>query len=226
MEKFDLKPFDKVLVRDEDYEMWNNDLYGFYDQEIEKNHVCIGGYWTQCIPYNDETKHLLGTTNPYEEPYEPKDGDFVTYIYPNGNKYVAIYKRRDRNLIDNYYADLCLANNVEKFEKKFSRNNGFEPGFSERRQSTEEEKQLLLKALHEADVNWDYEKKEIVDRWKPTKGEYYWSVFFSPLRKRFISLQYRWLDGDVDISALKNGWVYKMQEEADKLAEELNEKLF
>ena len=30
--------------------------------------VAVGGSaWTECIPYNDQTKHLLGTTNDWKE---------------------------------------------------------------------------------------------------------------------------------------------------------------
>jgi hypothetical protein len=41
-------------------------------------HVCVGHKWIQCIPYNEETAHLLGTTNSPTPP-EPefKWGDHV-----------------------------------------------------------------------------------------------------------------------------------------------------
>lgn len=63
-ERFDpktLKPFDKVLVRDEDC-YWTADLFSHIDDSIGR--VCCSWYsWKQCIPYNDETKYLVGTTN-------------------------------------------------------------------------------------------------------------------------------------------------------------------
>lgn len=63
-EKFDvntLQPFDKVLVRDEDC-YWTADLFSHIDDSIGR--VCCSWYsWKQCIPYNEETKHLVGTTN-------------------------------------------------------------------------------------------------------------------------------------------------------------------
>ena len=61
-EKFDvntLQPFDKVLVRDESSYAWEPDMFGY----IYCKHLisCISGRRKQCIPYNEETKYLLGT---------------------------------------------------------------------------------------------------------------------------------------------------------------------
>lgn len=70
VEKFDpktLKPFDKVLVRDEDC-YWTADLFSHIDDSIGR--VCCSWYsWKQCIPYNDETKHLVGTSDDCPEYY-------------------------------------------------------------------------------------------------------------------------------------------------------------
>ena len=72
--KFDpktLKPFDKVLVRDEDNEKWN---CGFFSHKNEFNNTypyrCVGTPCTYCIPYNDETKHLVGTNEEAPEFYK------------------------------------------------------------------------------------------------------------------------------------------------------------
>lgn len=59
--KFDpktLKPFDKVLVRKRDLTLWSVDLFSFIG---EKNFKCVGGYYNRCIPYNEDTKYLIGT---------------------------------------------------------------------------------------------------------------------------------------------------------------------
>lgn len=59
---YQLKPFDKVLVRDSDSKRWRCD---FFEQKEEKecfNIRCFRGVWRQCIPYNGN-EHLLGTTN-------------------------------------------------------------------------------------------------------------------------------------------------------------------
>ena len=71
VEKFDpktLKPFDKVLVRDEDC-YWTADLFSHIDNSIGK--VCSSVFlWKQCVPYNDETKHLVGTSDNCPEYYK------------------------------------------------------------------------------------------------------------------------------------------------------------
>ena len=71
IEKFDpktLHPFDKVLVRDEDC-YWTADLFSHIDDSIGR--VCCSWYsWKQCIPYNDETKNLVGTTDDCPEYYK------------------------------------------------------------------------------------------------------------------------------------------------------------
>lgn len=63
--KCELKPFDKVLVRDTDAGIWMPTLFGFYDEEF-KNYVCLNDVFQKCIPYNDSTKHLLGTTDEWK----------------------------------------------------------------------------------------------------------------------------------------------------------------
>ena len=59
--KCEFKPFDKVLSRrcSEDYWVLN-----FYSHKTDYYHVCIDGSSNlDCIPYNEETAHLLGTTD-------------------------------------------------------------------------------------------------------------------------------------------------------------------
>ena len=69
MEKHQFKPFDQVLVRNYDDDPWRAMHYSHFD-EMQK-HYCGSSCWIQCIPYNEETAHLLGTNESYEEP-EPK----------------------------------------------------------------------------------------------------------------------------------------------------------
>lgn len=59
---FELQPFDKVLVRDTDNEKWECDFYKRPDSHTAFNYKCFTSSWNQCIPYNDETKHLIRTT--------------------------------------------------------------------------------------------------------------------------------------------------------------------
>ena len=63
VEKFDpktLQPFDKLLVRPHPFAHWRPDFYAF---KINATVRTIGGCDSRmCIPYNDDTKYLVGTT--------------------------------------------------------------------------------------------------------------------------------------------------------------------
>ena len=68
-EKFDpktLQPFDRVLVRDRDIEHW---ICSLFSHIINDEYLCIGSCFIYCIPYNDDTKHLVGTTDEAPEYY-------------------------------------------------------------------------------------------------------------------------------------------------------------
>ena len=73
-ERFDpktLKTFDKVLVRDECYQMWKCNFYAHInDDNGGFPYVVINEAYKQCIPYNDETKHLLGTNEDAPDYYQ------------------------------------------------------------------------------------------------------------------------------------------------------------
>ena len=65
-DKFDpktLQPFDKVLVRDLNGHIWVCDLFSYIKECTQFPYKCMASYYKCCIPYNDETKHLLGTTD-------------------------------------------------------------------------------------------------------------------------------------------------------------------
>ena len=71
-ERFDpktLQPFDRVLVRDNPLSKWRPDFFGFTVQH-EKYIICTGSFWYQCIPCNEETKHLVGTKEDCPEFYK------------------------------------------------------------------------------------------------------------------------------------------------------------
>ena len=58
----------RVCVGDEDC-YWTADLFSHIDDSIGR--VCCSWYsWKQCIPYNDETKNLVGTTDDCPEYYK------------------------------------------------------------------------------------------------------------------------------------------------------------
>ena len=76
VEKFNpktLNPYEKVLVKyslDCDFD-WECDLFSHIDnKDDEFPYHCVGSNYIYCIPYNNETKHLIGTTNDCPDYYK------------------------------------------------------------------------------------------------------------------------------------------------------------
>ena len=70
--KFDpktLKPFDKVLIRDSKHEDWKCDIFSNIHNRGDYHFRTITAYYAYCIPYNDDTKHLVGTNEEAPEFY-------------------------------------------------------------------------------------------------------------------------------------------------------------
>lgn len=71
-DKFDpktLNPFDKVLVRDSDECWWRCALYSHTRENQEYKYMTMQWGYKCCIPYNDDTKHLVGKTDEAPEFY-------------------------------------------------------------------------------------------------------------------------------------------------------------
>ena len=71
-ERFDpktLKPFDRVLGRDCDNRIWKCNLFSHITEQDSFLYKCVGNAYIYCIPYNDDTKHLVGTKDEAPEYY-------------------------------------------------------------------------------------------------------------------------------------------------------------
>ena len=71
-DKFDpktLKPFDKVLVSDEHHTRWRCSFFSHIVDQINYKYFTSDSCYKFCIPYNDDTKHLVGTTDEAPEYY-------------------------------------------------------------------------------------------------------------------------------------------------------------
>lgn len=65
--KVELKPFDKVLVRQRETEEWRANIFShIYKTDEYLDYVCIHGTWKFSIPY-DGNEQLLGTTKDVED---------------------------------------------------------------------------------------------------------------------------------------------------------------
>ena len=56
------KPFDKVLVKDNNTDSWKADIYLGYDENNPFPYICTRTSYNICIPYEDN-EYLLGTIN-------------------------------------------------------------------------------------------------------------------------------------------------------------------
>ena len=73
VEKFDpstLQPFDKVLVRDVYKGCWACTLFSHIDNDVSFPVYCSSDCFATCIPYNEETKHLVGTSDDCPDYYK------------------------------------------------------------------------------------------------------------------------------------------------------------
>lgn len=72
-EKFDpktLQPFDKVLVRDFNNQNWMACLFSHIDNNVRHKFRTVDrAGWYHCIPFNDDTKHLVGKSDEAPEFY-------------------------------------------------------------------------------------------------------------------------------------------------------------
>ena len=72
-DKFDpktLKPFDKVLVSDEHHTRWRCSFFSHIVDQFNYKYFTSDSCYKFCIPYNDDTKHLVGTTDEAPEYYK------------------------------------------------------------------------------------------------------------------------------------------------------------
>lgn len=62
--KVEIKPFDKVLVRNDKEDQWSANIFSY--QVRDNMYYCLGeNYWRYCIPY-EGNENLLGTTKDVE----------------------------------------------------------------------------------------------------------------------------------------------------------------
>ena len=71
--KFDpktLQPFDRVLVKYLKDDYWSCDLFSNITKDGKiYPYLCVSGVYKYCIPYNDDTKHLVATNKEAPEFY-------------------------------------------------------------------------------------------------------------------------------------------------------------
>ena len=64
--KWTPKPFDRVITRNDDDDIWTANIFSHMDSYGKYVTIgCVGSY-PYCLPYNEETAKLIGTTNNWE----------------------------------------------------------------------------------------------------------------------------------------------------------------
>lgn len=65
-QKWTPNPFDKVITRNAYDDIWTANIFSHINQYGEYVAIgCVGGYH-YCLPYNDDTAHLIGTTDEWK----------------------------------------------------------------------------------------------------------------------------------------------------------------
>ena len=71
-DKFDpktLKPFDRLLVRNCRAYKWKCEHFSYFKEGDDYPCMCSSNSYAFCVPYNDDTKHLVGTSDEASEYY-------------------------------------------------------------------------------------------------------------------------------------------------------------
>lgn len=88
--------------------------------------------------------------------------------------------------------------------------------------ANEDEKKELFDALEKSGYRWDAEKKSVVElKWKPFKGDYYYTPIFS-YEYGFFDTLYEWDDLQSDANIDSKGWCFKTKEECEAFCQKLN----
>lgn len=89
MENYQFKPFEQVLVREDDNSLWKCQIYSHILIKSDKPYyMCMGHLYEQCIPYKGN-EHYYRTKNKYVAP-QPKTYQ-VIFIAQNGDKHQVSY---------------------------------------------------------------------------------------------------------------------------------------
>lgn len=64
--KCEFKEFEKVLVRESKTDEWTPNFFFKIHRDDERYVMVCGDMYNYCIPYNEETSHLLGTTDEWK----------------------------------------------------------------------------------------------------------------------------------------------------------------
>lgn len=223
MEKIEFTPKQWVLVRDNEDGRW---ALAQFSNMWNDSYVVVGGIvWNHCIPY-EGNEHLLGTTDDYVEPYKPKDGDFIAIkVYEKEiagtNHWICIFKSISDSICA--YAGLAIDGHLVNKGNGANYNKDW---MEYARPATEEEKQLLLDAIHKEGKDWDAEKMEVVDyKWSPERLEEYHYCKFNDELNEFEVETTKNYELPSDVNRVKSGNCYKEWVDCSDRCDKMNKLL-
>lgn len=104
MENYQFKPFEQVLVREDDNSLWKCQIYSHILIKSDKSYyMCMGHFYEQCIPYKGN-EHYYRTKNKYVAP-QPKTY-WVEWV-SNGNAHRVEYTDEE---FENFIKNTVLRN--------------------------------------------------------------------------------------------------------------------
>ena len=91
----ELKPFDSVLVRDDNYDLWRISIFERYNPKLSHPYICLTGDHKQCIPYKGN-EYLLGTMTTPASKHNCKNGDIVIVWNNDSDKYIRVFSYKSK----------------------------------------------------------------------------------------------------------------------------------
>lgn len=153
--------------------------------------------------------------SPKEVKFKPKDGDVCKSTFC-----IYIFKRVDNAKAVVYHC--CL--NVDQDELSVKQSIGVGYVDEYQRPATEEEKKKLFDKLAEEGWEWKADTKELVKlKWKPKKGEPYFSPIFSNIDFLFSTCGHTYTGHFTDEMTIKKMRAFRTKDECQLFCDKLNQ---
>jgi hypothetical protein len=147
-----------------------------------------------------------------------KDGDVITCGHDR-YQWTCILRGEIERICDNMFiADYCGINCDNTYYLK----NNDSDSATWVRYATEEEKKLLFDKIEAEGYEWNpKEKKLVMKKWKPKRGE----IFYHPFCDGTIFNPFKtdWVEETFYFGLFDKGWVFRTKEECEQFCKRLNQ---
>lgn len=150
-------------------------------------------------------------------PEKWKDGDLLVHTDNNGSTEYAVYKETEE--FNEYTQPYCILTYASVNKHVYGINTIVFK--DEWKLASDKEHKEFYDLLHKHGVDWNAEKKQLVDwKWKPNDGEEYYHILSNGTVR-----SYTWLDDTLDNSYFNIGNCFQYREEAEVMAEKIKKLL-